>query len=87
MAAPEDRMSPQGRAIIRVAPELIRQALHMPDTATIVAADWESEQGVVELLVESPDLPRDAFPRVIEPTVHHHAERWEWSWGIEVPDA
>jgi hypothetical protein len=74
-----------GRAVIALSPELIRDLLHMPQTASIIDAGWSDDGRNLEVLVESPDLPYGPV-RTITPIVTRHVERFEWSWGITLPE-
>ncbi len=74
---------PVGFATVDISPELIRQALHMPDdTAIIGAAMFHS---CVRLVVCAPGLP-GAFgeepPPVVEPTVTRKPEEFVWDWRL-----
>lgn len=73
----------QHRATMAIAWEVIRDALHMPEDTTLARAGAGEWGGVLYLTVEHPDLPRSksGLEPDVSPSVIHHRERFEWTWG------
>lgn len=86
MAEQSGEIGQPGRALFAVSEALVRDRLHMPDTARIIGVEMSADGYHIDLLVESPDLPRGE-PSRVNPTLTHHQERFEWSWGIAAEEA
>ena len=68
-----------GVAQFRVSPELIREALKMPDTSQIVNGWWENQPGGVLVLVAE-DLLLPAGRHECEPICT--SEQFKWDWNV-----
>jgi hypothetical protein len=60
--------------------EVIRDALHMPATCSLLWAK-EDAQGRLKLVVGDPALPEAEEPHESNPTITRIEHAWEW--GIE----
>lgn len=47
-----------GRGYLLFSPELLKQALHLPDETQIYGADWDFDRNAVKIYIASPDLPK-----------------------------
>lgn len=74
----------------KVSPELLQQALKMPDNCRIYGAEWSfAYNGVLELYVESEDFPEvKSGEHILEvtPTITSNVERLASDNGIEVKE-
>jgi len=73
-------------ASFKVSGELLRQALHMPETAEFVQASV-GEFGHVDFVVTDPSLPEATVPHRTEPMVTRlEGDETRWDWGLPGAD-
>lgn len=68
-------------ARFHVAGELLRQLLHMPDTACFVEARVKNVD-VVEFVCFDESLPESTRPHEAIPTVRRDGDEYTWDWGL-----
>lgn len=70
-------------ARFQVAGELLRQLLHMPDTASFAAAQVTSfDPSIVEFVCFDESLPESPRPHDAMPTVSQDGDEYTWDWGL-----
>lgn len=67
-------------ARFQVAGELLRELLHMPDTACFV--DARVSVDVVEFVCIDETLPVSMWPHDATPTVRQDGDKYTWDWGL-----
>lgn len=72
------------RAKFEVSEELLREALHMPETSTIINVRMEhlDHGSWIVIIADDPDLPEAAHPHECGPTVTRRGETLTWDWNV-----